>query len=237
MTTGKSAIHGIRTSGDYFVSTFLFGVLFGITAATAGLENWQALLMSATSFTASGQFAALEFWTAPLPLGTIALSVALVSSRNLLLGMAMTHHFDGHSLGRRIVWLALLNDPGVVNSFRMDAEIDRLGYVTGYGVSMMISWLLSTYIGLNVAHLFISFDLGAIDFAGPLVIATMMMLFFKGSKSTPAPWVVSGVVALLLFEFGAANYLVLLGSVLAGMIVALLQARRSENTPAETDDG
>ncbi len=237
MTTRKSALHGIRTSADYFVSTFLFGVMFGITASAAGLENWQAMLMSATSFTASGQFAALEFWTAPLPLGTIALSVALVSSRNLLLGMAMTHHFDGHSLGRRIVWLALLNDPGVVNSFRMDAEIDRLGYVTGYGLSMMTSWLLSTYIGLNVAHLFNSFDLGAIDFAGPLVIATMMMLFFKGSKSNPAPWILSGVIALILFEVGAASYLILLGAVTSGMIVALLQARRAETEFTDRSDG
>jgi predicted branched-subunit amino acid permease len=237
MSTSKSALHGIRTSADYFISTFLFGVMFGITAAAAGLENWQALLMSATSFTASGQFAALEFWSAPLPLGTIALSVALVSSRNLLLGMAMTHHFDGHSLGRRIVWLALLNDPGVVNSFRMDAEVDRLGYVTGYGLSMMISWLLSTFIGLNVAHLFASFDLGAIGFAGPLVIATMMMLFFKGSKSSPAPWILSGVVALVLFEIGAANYLILLGSVVSGMIVALLQSRQGEaSVDGDADD-
>jgi len=226
MTTSKSALHGIRTSGDYFISTFLFGVMFGIAAVSVGLETWQALLMSATSFTASGQFAALEFWAAPLPFGTIALSVALVSSRNLLLGMAMTHHFDGHSLRRRIVWLALLNDPGVVNSFRMDAEVDRLGYVTGYGLSMMISWLLSTFIGLNVAHLFASFDLGAIDFAGPLVIATMMMLFFKGSKSRPTPWIASGIVALILFELGSADYLILLGSVLSGMMVAIVQMRR-----------
>ena len=238
MTTRQSALHGIRTSADYFISTFLFGLMFGIAAVAAGLENWQALLMSATSFTASGQFAALEFWTAPLPLGTIALSVALVSSRNLLLGMSMTHHFDGHSLGRRIVWLALLNDPGVVNSFRMDAEIDRLGYVTGYGISMMISWLLSTYIGLNVAHLFTSFDLGAIDFAGPLVIATMMMLFFKGSTSKPTPWILSGVVALILFEAGAANYLILLGSVLVGMVAAVLQNRNIvDGAAAGADDG
>ena len=226
MTTSKSAIHGIRTSGDYFISTFLFGVLFGIAAVTADLETWQALLMCATSFTASGQFAALEFWHAPLPFGTIALSVALVSSRNLLLGMAMTHHFDGHSLRRRIAWLALLNDPGVVNSFRMDAEIDRLGYVTGYGVSMMISWLTSTFIGMNIAHLVADFDLGRTDFAGPLVIATMMMLFFKGSKSAPAPWLVSGAIALILFELGAPNYAILLGSVLVGIVVAVVQTRR-----------
>ena len=228
MTTSQSALHGIRTSGDYFISTFLFGVMFGIASVSVGLETWQALLMSATSFSASGQFAALEFWAPPLPFGTIALSVALVSSRNLLLGMAMTHHFDGHSLPRRIFWLALLNDPGVVKSFRMDAEVDRLGYVTGYGISIMTSWLLSTYIGLNIANLVASFDLGSIDFAGPLVIATMMMLFARGSKSKPLPWIVSGGVALILFEAGAANYLILLGSIVTGMIVAIWQARKEQ---------
>ena len=227
MTTWQSALHGVRTSGDYFLSTFIFGVMFGITAAAIGIENWHAMLMSASVFTASGQFAALEFWQAPLPLGTIALSVALVSSRNLLLGMAMTHHFDGHSLRRRIVWLFLLNDPGVVNSFRMNDDVDRLGYVTGYGVSMMTSWLCSTFIGLNAAHFFATLDLGAVDFAGPLVMATMMMLFFKGSKSRPTPWIVAGVIALILFELGAADYLILLGSVVSGMVVSIVQVRRA----------
>jgi len=227
MSTWHSALHGIRSSGDYFLSTFMFGIMFGIAAAASGLEHWQALLMSASVFTASGQFAALEFWQAPLPLGTIALSVFLVSTRNILLGMAMTHHFDGHSLGRRIVWLYMLNDPGVVTSFRQDDSVDRLGYVTGYGLSMMTSWLCSTFIGLSTAQLFAAFDLGAIDFAGPLVIATMMMLFFKASKSPPIPWVVSGIVALVLFEIGSANYLILLGSVLAGMVTAIVQALRA----------
>jgi predicted branched-subunit amino acid permease len=123
MTTWQSVKHGFRTSADYFLSTFMFGVMFGIAAAANGIADWQALLMSASVFTASGQFAALEFWQAPLPLATIALSVFLVSTRNILLGMAMTHHFDGHSLGRRIVWLYMLNDPGVVNSFRQEASV------------------------------------------------------------------------------------------------------------------
>lgn len=227
MTTWHSALLGVRTSGDYFLSTFMFGIMFGIAAAAIGFENWQALLMSASVFTASGQFAALEFWQAPLPFGTIALSVFLVSTRNILLGMAMTYHFDGHSLGRRIVWLFLLNDPGVVNSYRMDATVDRLGYVTGYGVSMMTSWLCSTFIGLNAAQLFATFDLGSVSFAGPLVMATMMMLFFKGSKTPPTPWIVSGIIALILFEFDAPGYLILLGSVLAGMIAAIVQVRKT----------
>ena len=226
MSTYRSLLLGIRLSGDYFLSTFLFGVMFGIAATSVGLSHWQALLMCLTAFTASGQFAALEFWQAPLPYGTIALSVALVSSRNLLLGMAMTHHFDGHSLKRRILWLYLLNDPGVVTTYRLEKDVDRLGYVTGYGISMMVSWLTSTWLGLSIAGVFATFDLGSINFAGPLVIATMMMLFIKGSKTKSTPWIVSGVVALILFELEAANYLVLLVSVTAGVIASIIQERR-----------
>ena len=227
MSTWHSALLGIRTSGDYFLSTFMFGVMFGIAAAASGIEDWQAMLMSASVFTASGQFAALEFWQVPLPYATIALSVFLVSTRNILLGMSMTYHFDGHSLQRRIVWLFFLNDPGVVNSFRQHEDVNRLGYVTGYGISMMMSWLTSTLLGLSAAQLFASFDLGSVSFAGPLVMATMMMLFFKSSKTPPTPWIASGVVALLMFELGSANYLILLGSVMAGLVIAIWQVRRS----------
>jgi len=226
MSTYQSLLLGIRSSGDYFISTFMFGVMFGIAASAAGLSQWQALLMSASSFTASGQFAALEFWQSPLPYGTIALSVALVSSRNILLGMAMTHRFDGHSLKRRIVWLFLLNDPGVVTSYRLEQNVDRLGYITGYGMAIMASWLSSTWLGLSVADIFTALDLGAIDFAGPLVIATMMMLFIKGSKTRSTPWIVSSITALILFELETVNYLVLLLSVAAGVTAAVIQERQ-----------
>jgi predicted branched-subunit amino acid permease len=229
MSTYQSMLLAIRSSGAYFLSTFMFGVMFGIAATGADISHWNALLMSLSVFTASGQFAALEYWQAPLPYGTIALSVALISSRNLLLGMAMTHRFDGHSLKRRIAWLFLLNDPGVVTSYGLKEDVDRLGYVTGYGISMMASWLLSTWLGLSVADIFVTLNLGAIDFAGPLVMATMMMLFIKGSKARPTPWLVSGIAALILFEMGTANYLILLLSVAVGVIAAIIQQRHQRD--------
>ena len=63
----------------------------------------------------------------------------------------------------------------------------------------------------------------SLDFAGPLVIATMMMLFAKGSKSDPTPWIVSGVAALILFEAGSPNYLILILSVVIGVIAAIVR--------------
>ena len=55
----------------------------------------------------------------------------------------------------------------------------------------------------------------------------MMMLFFKGSRVLPTPWILSGIVALALFEFGTPDYLILLASVLTGLIAAVIQTRRA----------
>ncbi len=220
MTTSQSLLLGIRSSGDYFVSTFLFGIMFGVAASVSPLADWQALLMSATSFTASGQFAALEFWAHPLPLGTIALSVLLVSTRNVLLGMAMAHRFDGHGLWRRVAWLFLLNDPGVVTSYRLAPEIDRLGYVTGYGIAMMVSWLASVGTGLVVAESVSGIDLEAVR------LTSMMILFIKGARPRVLPWAVSGVCALALAEAGVGSFTVLLAAVSCGVVVVLWQERR-----------
>ena len=225
MNLRQSLLQGIRSSGDYFLSTFIFGLMFGISAHATGLEQWLALLMSGTVFSASAQFAALEFWSSPLPYGTIALSVLLVSTRNILLGMAMAHHFDGHSVRRRALWLFLLNDPGVVTSYAQPQQVDRLGYVTGYGISMMISWLTSVLIGLNVAWLFSNIDMQSASFAGPLVMGTMMVLFAKGSDSPALPWIVTGVAALVLDELGATPFIVLLLSVAVGVSFTPLSRR------------
>ncbi len=225
MSTIQSLFCGFKSSTGYFISTFLFGVMFGITAGAIGLQMWQALLMSVSVFSASAQFAALEYWSHPLPLATIALSVALVSTRNILLGMSMAHHFDGHSLSKRLTWMFLLNDPGVVTSFSQDKQVDRLGYVFGYGLALMLSWLLSTALGLAISDIFAQTDLGSLDFAGPLVIATMMILFAKGAKTKPAPWIISGFVALILFELDQPDYLILLLSVMSGVISAVFMQR------------
>ena len=65
---------------------------------------------------------------------------------------------------------------------------------------------------------------------GPLtvmvVMATMMILFVKGSGANALPWIASGVVSLILYELDWPNYLILLGSVLVGIVVSVVHERR-----------
>ncbi|MGI9316661.1 MAG: AzlC family ABC transporter permease [bacterium] len=228
MAFQQSMTAGARASVGFLISTFLFGLLFGLAAASAGIQQSTALFMSASVFSASAQFAALEFWQTPLPLGSIALSVALVSSRNILLGMSLTHQLDGYSLPRRLAHLALLTDPAAVMLKRLDSHVDRLGYMTGYGLALFASWLCSTWAGFTFGHLLTGARIESLDFAGPLVMATMMVLFAKGSRGPPLPWLVSGAVSLLMFEIGMPTYAILPIAVSTGVIVSLLYGRTND---------
>lgn len=217
---------GFMSSGGYFLSTFLFGVMFGIAAASADITSWQALLMTTAVFSATAQFATLEFWQSPLPITAIALSVALVSSRYILLGLSLTHHLDGHSWGKRLLSLFLLSDPSVITALKQDKQVDKLSYMLGYSLSLLFSWVLATAVGLGLANYIATADLGSLRFAGPLVMATMMMLAVKGQPGHLLPWIVSGLTALALTELKLAAILVLLLSVAAGVLAALWKNRR-----------
>lgn len=228
MTFQQSMVVGARASFGFLISTFLFGLLFGLAAASVGIDQVMALFMSTAVFSASAQFAALEFWQSPLPIGAIALSVALVSARNILLGMSLAHQLDGHGIVRRMMHLALLTDPAAVTMRRLDADVDRLAYMTGYGLALLASWFCSSWIGLTFGHFLSDARIESLDFAGPLVMATMMVLFVKGSNSSALPWIVSGVISLIAFEIKLPPYVVLLSAVLSGVGVGLFQVSRSD---------
>jgi hypothetical protein len=53
-------------------------------------------------------------------------------------------------------------------------------------------------------------------------MATMMVLFAKGSGASPMPWLVSGFAALALYEVGTANYLILPLAVAVGVATTLV---------------
>ncbi|MBX2867935.1 MAG: AzlC family ABC transporter permease [Acidiferrobacterales bacterium] len=219
----RSAVLGAKESTPFCVSTFLFGILFGVAATASGLSLFLGLVMSGATFSASAQFAAMELWSHPLPVSAILLSVFLVSSRNILLGLSITNHIDGHSLLTRLVCLGLLSDPGVVMVLRASRSINNLGYLFGYGAALWVSWVASVWLGFAFSNVFTGADIGALAFAGPLVMTCMMMLFVKGGRGHKLAWVVSGISALLMAMVGLEAYLILPVAVMVGIIPILMQ--------------
>ncbi len=214
---------GVRESLPFCISTSLFGVLFGVAAVASGFSVAMSLVMSGATFSATAQFAALQLWVHPLPLGSILLSVFLVSSRNILLGLSVSNYMDGNSLLARFLCLGLLSDPAVVMILREKRSINNLGYAFGYGAALWCSWMISVWLGFTFSNLFVEANLNALSFAGPLVMATMMMLFIKSGRGQVGCWAVSGLVALGMALLDFQPYIILPTAVIAGVILVLIQ--------------
>ncbi len=74
------------------VSLFVapFGIAFGIAATEQGLVPIQATVMSVFVFTATAQFAALDFLNEPVAFASLFLVVLALSGRHVIMGAALS---------------------------------------------------------------------------------------------------------------------------------------------------
>ena len=90
-----SMTQGVRATAGFAIGALMFGLVFGSASFAIGMPPHQSMLMSATAFAGAAQFAALPFWTHPLPWLAMGLSVALVSTRNILMGLSLAAAIAG----------------------------------------------------------------------------------------------------------------------------------------------
>lgn len=110
--------------------------------------------MSIAIYAGASQFAALDLWYAPLPLATLALTVLAVNARHILLGAVLAPWLLQVPIVRRLAALLLLSDANFAQamSARDRGETDA-GILFGSGLTMWITWIVGTAIGVLAGSL------------------------------------------------------------------------------------
>jgi branched chain amino acid efflux pump len=224
----RALLPGARANFGFAASGFLFGVLFGVASTGAGITVIQAVLMSATMFTAAGQFAALEFWQTPLPYATLAVSTLLISSRLSLFSIAMIPYIRERSLLVRMAGFAFLLDPNAVLVTKLKQTHDPLGYLVGGGLALYTTWIFGTIVGATFTNILTADMVKALEFAGVLFIALVMMTVAKGNAKNWLPWTVAGLSAVALTKAGAHPAAVMIVATLAGTIAGMIKSKFSD---------
>ncbi|MEM9634557.1 MAG: AzlC family ABC transporter permease [Pseudomonadota bacterium] len=132
------------------VSLFIipFGTAFGIAAVEAGLSPLQATLASALVFTATAQFAALEFLSEPVAFISLALVVLALSSRHIVMSAALSTWVNRLPKSKRFLVLAVLSDANFADALPdLQNGQDDLGRLLGGGVMLWTTWVASTAVG------------------------------------------------------------------------------------------
>ncbi len=213
----------VRRYWPIMLSYVPVGLACGVLEAKAGMAPWMAALMAAGYLSGSGQFMMSNLWIAGLPIPSIAVSVATISTRFALYSASLAPHLSGASKREQLAVTATLTEEafGVsVEALACDpawtpAHAFSLNFV------LLSTWAVSCAGGCVLG--------AAVDIptavAGFACTSLFIFLLFTQERSfaNVAAALVAALVVYALKLVGAAGAAVPLGA-LAGVAVALLVA-------------
>jgi 4-azaleucine resistance transporter AzlC len=137
---------GAVTALPLAVAVALFGVSFGVLSATSGgMGALPAVVMSATTFAGSAQFAAASILAGGgQPVAAIAAAL-LLNARYLPIGISVARFLSGGPLAR-FLRAQLVVDESWAIAARGDGHFDA-GRLTGAGIVLWLAWAGGTLVG------------------------------------------------------------------------------------------
>ncbi len=223
--TGAAVLRGMRRLLPVSLFVVPFGVAFGVSAIDHGVGPVQATLMSLLVFTATAQFAALEFLNEPVAFGSLFLVVLALSGRHVVMGAALSRWVNRLPVAKRLATLTLLSDANFADTqpLLQKGESD-LGVLLGGGAIMWIAWTASTALGAFGGDL-----LGDTDAYG---FGAVMMCFFAAtvvgklrfSSGLVLPTAAAMAVSAITLPLMPTGWNIILAAVIGGSLAAVFHA-------------
>lgn len=215
---------GVRAQLPILLGTTPFGMIYGIAATKAGLPVEVALGMSLFVFAGSSQFIAAELFAGATPGLIIVLTTLGVNLRHMLYSASLAPHVRHLSRAWKYLLAFLLTDEAYAVAITHyerglsvpDHDTARHWYTLGAGLTLWVSWQLSTAAGVL---------LGAqvppgwgLDFTLAL---TFIALLIPTLKNRPAVLAALGAGIVALAAHSLPYNLGLVAAVLAGIAIGL----------------
>ncbi|WP_029431626.1 AzlC family ABC transporter permease [Blastococcus sp. URHD0036] len=128
------------------VAVGLYGVAFGAAAAAAGLDAWQALVMSLLMFTGASQFALVGVLGAGGSALAAAGSALLLGTRNTVYGVRLLPLLRPRGLGRVGTAHWVIDETTAMAVAAPDRRLARVAFLAT-GASVYLLWNATTVVG------------------------------------------------------------------------------------------
>jgi 4-azaleucine resistance transporter AzlC len=186
---------GARVVAPLAVAVAGFGVSFGLLARSAGMGWLAPIVMSATTFAGSAQFAAVSVLGAG---GTVAAAVAaavLLNARYGPIGISVAPSLDGGVVSRFVRAQLVVDESWAVASDgegRFDPRI-----LVGAGFTLYVAWLIGTAVGVAFGDVLGDPTRLGLDAAFPALFLALLVPQLR-SRTAVAASIVGGTIALVL---------------------------------------
>jgi|HigsolmetaAR204D_1030405.scaffolds.fasta_scaffold07708_5 4-azaleucine resistance transporter AzlC len=200
----------------------LFGIVFGLVAGQKGLSVLETGLMSALVFAGASQMLAMELWTSPVPVLTVAIAALVINLRYFMMNAALMPWLQPVGPLRAYGSLFFTADENwAVSVAEMRSGGRDAGFLLGSGLAIWTFWLTATLIGRTTGTIIADPERVGVDFVGTAVFTFLLVRMHQG-KGDWLPWTVAGVTAVTAAEFLPGFWYLILGG-LAGSIAGALR--------------
>jgi 4-azaleucine resistance transporter AzlC len=186
---------GAKAVAALAVAVFGFGVSFGFLARSAGMGWLAPLVMSATTFAGSSQFAAASLLDTG---GTVAAAIAaavLLNARYGPIGVSVAPSMRG-STWSRFVRAQLIVDESWAVSARGDGAFD-VRKLVGAGLTIYVAWVTGTAIGVAFGSALGDPNALGLDAAFPALFLALLVPQLRSTTAVLAA-ILGAAIALAL---------------------------------------
>ena len=194
---------GAVTAVPLGIAVGLFGVSFGVlSAASGGIGALPAIVMSATTFAGSAQFAAVSIVAGGgQPLAAIAAAL-LLNARYLPIGVSVAPFLTGGPL-RRFLHAQLVVDESWAIAASGEGRFDPHRLI-GAGVVLWLAWVAGTIVGVLGGEALGDPATLGLDAAFPALFLALLAPQLNGRRPVVAA-LVGAAIALALVPFTPAG--------------------------------
>jgi 4-azaleucine resistance transporter AzlC len=186
---------GVRAVAALAVAVFGFGVSFGLLARSAGMGWLAPIVMSATTFGGSSQFAAVSVLDAGGTVGTAVAAAVLLNARYGPIGVSVAPSLPGGALAR-FLQAQLVVDESWAVSARDEGGFDAR-ILVGAGAGLYVAWVAGTAIGVAFGDVLGDPAALGLDAAFPALFVALLLPHVR-SRTAASAAALGGAIALVL---------------------------------------
>jgi 4-azaleucine resistance transporter AzlC len=216
---GRSQVRdGARVILPLAVAVPAFGVSYGVLAVTAGMGTLAPVVMSATTFAGSAQFAAASVLDDDGGVAAAIAAAVLLNARYAPMSIAAAPGFTG-PWWRRLLASQLIVDESWALSARDGGRYD-VPILLGAGLVLYPVWVLSTAVGALAGDLIGDPARLGLDAAFPALFLALLVPMVRTRRALAAA-LLGGAIALVLIPVAAPGV-----PIVAASVACLLGWRR-----------
>jgi 4-azaleucine resistance transporter AzlC len=197
-TTRTTYLEGARRIAPIGAAAAVFGASFAVLSHTAGFDGLAAIVMSATTFAGSAQFAAASVLETGGGVAAAVAAAVLLNARYVPISVTVGDQFRGPVV-RRLFEAQLIVDESWALSRRSDGRYDRRLLVGG-GLVLYVCWVGGTALGALVGDRLGDPERYGLDAAFPALFLALLVPQVTSRRALAAA-LAGGAIALVLIPF------------------------------------